>query len=179
MPAVTRLVAFLRAINVGGHVVKMDRLRELFESLGFTNVETYIASGNVVFDSTARNGTGLEAKIAGHLESELGYEVATFVRTTAELGEVARHEPFPKRDTATLYVGFLEKPLTKEQERAVLAFRTPVDDFALRGRELYWSCSVKSMDSEFSLARLERTLKIRATFRNANTVRKMAGKFAS
>lgn len=174
-----RYIAFLRAINVGGHVVKMDRLRELFESLGFTNVETYIASGNVVFDSTARNAASLETKIAKQLESALGYEVATFVRTAAELAEAARHEPFPKREAATLYVGFLAAPLTKEQQRGVLAFRTPVDDFAFRERELYWSCSVKSMDSEFSLARLERALKIQATFRNANTVRKMADKFAS
>ena len=50
-----RLVAFLRAINVGGHNVKMDRLRELFEALGLSNVETFIASGNVIFDS--RPGT--------------------------------------------------------------------------------------------------------------------------
>lgn len=175
----TRFVAFLRAINVGGHVVKMDRLRELFEALGFANVETYIASGNVVFDSAARSGAGLEAKIAKRLEAALGYEVATFVRTTAELAEVARHEPFPKREAATLYVGFLAAPLTKEQVKLVEGFRSPVDDFAIHGRELYWSCSVKSMDSEFSLARLERALRIRATFRNANTVRKMAAKFAS
>jgi hypothetical protein len=53
MPPLRRYVAFLRAINVGGHVVKMDRLRTLFEGLGFANVSTFIASGNVVFDSTA------------------------------------------------------------------------------------------------------------------------------
>ena len=45
-----RYITFLRAINVGGHTVKMDRLREIFESLGFANVETFIASGNVVFE---------------------------------------------------------------------------------------------------------------------------------
>lgn len=174
-----RYVAFLRAINVGGHVVTMDRLRELFEALGLESVETYIASGNVVFESSARNAASLEARIAKQLEAALGYEVATFLRTTAELGEIARFEPFPKRDAATLYVGFLALPLTKEQERAVLAFRTSVDDFVVRKREVYWSCSVKSMESGFSLARLERALKIQATFRNANTVRKMAAKLSS
>ena len=51
----TRLIAFLRAINVGGHTVKMDHLRQLFESLGFSGVETFIASGNVVFETNARN----------------------------------------------------------------------------------------------------------------------------
>ncbi|MCM2315218.1 MAG: DUF1697 domain-containing protein [Thermoanaerobaculia bacterium] len=174
-----RFVAFLRAINVGGHVVKMDRLRELFEAMGFGNVETFIASGNVVFDSAARNVASLEAKIERELESALGYEVATFLRTTAELAAAASREPFPRRDEATLYIGFLARPLSKEQVKTVEGFRSSVDEFAVHGRELYWSCSVKSMDSEFSLARLERALKIQATFRNANTVRKMAGKFAS
>ena len=174
-----RYIAFLRAINVGGHVVKMGRLRELFEAMGFGNVETYIASGNVVFDSAARSAASLEAKIAKQLESALGYEVATFLRTTAELGAVASREPFPGRDAATLYVGFLAKPLTKEQARLVEGFSSAVDAFAVHERELYWSCSVKSMESEFSLARLERALKIQATFRNANTVRKMAAKLSA
>ena len=58
----TRYVAFLRAINVGGHVVKMDRLRNLFEALGFSGVRTFIASGNVLFDSAARNTGALESR---------------------------------------------------------------------------------------------------------------------
>lgn len=173
-----RFIAFLRAINVGGHIVTMDRLRALFEELGFGHVETYIASGNVVFDSAARNGAGLEAKIAAHLERELGYAVATFVRTTAELAAVAACEPFAGRDGATLQVGFLAKPLTREQAALVERFWSPVDEFALHGRELYWSCSVKSHESAFSLARLERALKLEATFRNVNTVRKLAAKLA-
>ena len=57
-----KFVAFLRAINVGGHLVKMDELRGLFEALGFSNVETFIASGNVIFDSKATNVKSLERK---------------------------------------------------------------------------------------------------------------------
>ena len=57
-----RYIAFLRAINVGGHTVKMDRLREIFESLGFANVETFIASGNVVFETTAGDTAALETQ---------------------------------------------------------------------------------------------------------------------
>jgi uncharacterized protein (DUF1697 family) len=173
-----RYIAFLRAINVGGHVVKMDRLRALFEALGFENVETHIASGNVVFDSAARNAAGLEAKIAKHLESGLGYPVATFLRTTKELAAVAAFDPFPGASGAVLYVGLFAKALTKEQERALMAFRTATDEFRVHGREVYWSCATRSSDSEFSLARLERALKIEATFRNVNTVRKLAEKFA-
>ncbi|MFA6954682.1 MAG: DUF1697 domain-containing protein [Thermoanaerobaculia bacterium] len=174
-----RYIAFLRAINVGGHVVKMDRLREFFESLGFENVETYIASGNVVFDSGARNAAGLEAKIAKHLEAGLGYPVATFLRNTMELAAVAAFDPFPGANGEVLYIGFLAKALTKEQERALMAFRTDVDDFRVHEREVYWSCAIRSSDSTFSLARFERALKIEASFRNVNTVRKMAEKYAS
>lgn len=174
-----RYIAFLRAINVGGHVVKMDRLRELFESLGLSKVETYIASGNVVFESGARVAPTLEAKIAGHLEASLGFPVATFLRTPGELARAAAFEPFPGVTPAGLYVGFLAKALTKEQEGAVMAFRTENDDFRVYEREVYWSCMTRSSDSAFSLARFERAVKAEATFRNVTTVRKMAEKFAA
>ncbi len=77
----SRCIAFLRAINVGGHTVKMDDLRRLFESLGFTRGETFIASGNVVFETTSKNTTALERKIEKKLRDALGYEVATFIMT--------------------------------------------------------------------------------------------------
>src|SRR6476620_4469524 len=76
-----RLIAFLRAINVGGHTVKMEVLRRLFEELGFENVETFIASGNVIFDAPDDDQGALEKQIEGQLRTSLGYEVATFVRS--------------------------------------------------------------------------------------------------
>ena len=79
-----RYIAFLRAINVGGHTVKMDRLRQIFDSLGFSNVETFLASGNVVFETTAQDTAALETRITAGLRAALGYEVATFLRTPAE-----------------------------------------------------------------------------------------------
>ena len=61
-------------------------------------VETFIASGNVIFDSNATNLASLEKKIAKHLHKELGYEVATFIRTPIELAAIAAYQPFPKVD---------------------------------------------------------------------------------
>ncbi|MBI2213758.1 MAG: DUF1697 domain-containing protein [Acidobacteria bacterium] len=174
-----RYIAFLRAINVGGHIVKMDRLRALFEALGLAKVETHIASGNVIFESRARNAASLEGKIAKELGAALGYEVATFLRTPEELGRVAAFDPFPGVKPAGLYVGFLAKPLTSEQERVVMGFRTENDGFCVHEREVYWSCMARSSDSTFSLARFERALKIEATFRNVTTVRSLAAKFAT
>src|SRR3954464_12194003 len=107
-----RYVAFLRAINVGGHTVKMDRLRALFEELELANVKTFIASGNVLFDSAARNRAALESRIERHLEQALGSEVATFVRTTAELGTVIQFRPAGvdpgEYESRQLYVGFFK-----------------------------------------------------------------------
>jgi uncharacterized protein (DUF1697 family) len=180
----TRYVAFLRAINVGGHaVVKMDDLRGLFESMGLSQVETYIASGNVIFESAAGNAQTLEKGITDQLHEALGYEVATFIRTTAELSEIAQHQPFPDSDLraagVSLYIGFLAGVLSHEAQQTVMSFKTQVDDFQVHGREIYWLCRVRSSESEFSLARLEKALGVRATFRNSTTVKKMATKYAT
>jgi uncharacterized protein (DUF1697 family) len=90
-----RYIAFLRAINVGGHTVKMETLRRLFEGLGFSDVETFIASGNVIFDSPIEETRSLEKKIEVHLKENFGYEVATFIRTPTELAEIINYRPFP------------------------------------------------------------------------------------
>ena len=97
-----RHIAFLRAINVGGHTVKMDRLRDLFAGMGFANVETFIASGNVIFDAPAPGTAALERKIETGLLTALGYRVDTFIRTPAELAAVAAKRPFGDADHAAL-----------------------------------------------------------------------------
>src|SRR5215467_6473926 len=93
--AVSRFFAFLRAINVGGgRTVKMQSLRRVFESLGFSKVETFIASGNVIFETMTQKTKTLESKIEKALQEALGYEVRTFVRTEAELAKIAGYRPF-------------------------------------------------------------------------------------
>ncbi len=177
----TQYIAFLRAINVGGRRVKMDHLRGLFESLGFSNVETFIASGNVIFDSEADDARTLERKIEDHLHESLGYEVATFVRSASELADVARYQPFNPSDLnaedTSLYIAFLQTPPSAEAEQRLMAFRSEVDDFRVHGREVYWLCRKKMSESSFSGALLEKTLGIPATIRNATTVNKLVAKY--
>lgn len=173
-------VAFLRAINVGGRNVKMERLRELFESLGFGGVQTFIASGNVVFDSGEKNAAALERQIEEELERALGFEVATFVRATAELPEIADLQPFPaaEMDAAhALSIAFLKAPPDEEAWRKLADRRSEIDDLQVHGREVYWLCRTRVSDSRFSGAVLERTLGMPATFRNVTTVRKLADKY--
>jgi uncharacterized protein (DUF1697 family) len=177
-----RYFAFLRAINVGGHTVKMDALRELFEAMGFSGVETFIASGNVVFEAGSADARELETRIEGKLGEALGFEVATFVRTEAELAAIASYEPFSpaKLDAAqALNVAFLAKPLDGKAEEVLMALRTEIDDFHAHGREVYWLCLKKQSESTFSNAVFERTLGRRATFRGIRTVRKMAVKYGA
>jgi uncharacterized protein (DUF1697 family) len=169
-------------VNVGGRVLKMERLRQAFEDAGFTGVTTHIASGNVLFTTGRGRAATLEAKIEKALEAALGWEVATFLRTPAELSTVAAREPFPAEDLGGaygVYVGFLKEPLSPEQHDLVQCFRTPADEFAVSGREVWWLCRIRSSDSGFSGGKLEKALGLRATFRNLTTVRAMAARLAS
>ena len=89
-------VAFLRAINVGGRVVKMERLRELFEELGLTNVETFIASGNVIFESRASvKSPRPQDRRASAQDARL--RVGTFLRSEAEIAAIIGHRHFRPR----------------------------------------------------------------------------------
>ena len=174
-----RYIAFLRAINVGGHVVKMDKLRGLFEDLGFSQVETFIQSGNVIFDSPARKGSALESKIEQHLQQALGYEVITFVRTVPELIVVAQLDPFKGADSdpeATLYAAFLKQAPGQEAQRKLLSLKTEYDDFYVYQREAYWLRRQRE-GSVFSGAFLEKALSAPATMRNLTTVRKIVAKY--
>jgi uncharacterized protein (DUF1697 family) len=176
-----RFIAFLRAINVGGHVVKMDHLRKILESIGLSNVETFIASGNAIFESSIRNSRTLEGKIAAALQRELGYEVATFIRAPSELSSIASFRPFKQSlaeagGTRT-YIGMVEESLNPTARRIVNSFSTKDDEFCVHGREIYWLCRIPSSESEFSLARLEKSIGMKATFRNSTTIRKLAAKY--
>lgn len=175
-----RTIAFLRAINVGGHTVKMDSLHGIFESLGLSNVETFIASGNVVFETAAKDTKSLEAKIAKKLMEELGYDVATFIRADDELAAIANYKPFPKsvlEAAVALNVAFLAEPLDGVAKKKLMELKTEIDDFHVHGREIYWFCLKKQSESTFSNAVLERTLGIQSTLRGFNTIQKMAEKY--
>lgn len=177
-----RFIAFLRAINVGGHTVKMDHLRQLFESLGFSGVETFIASGNVVFETTSKNAKALERQIEHKLREALGYEVATFLRTGAELAAIANYEPFRPSElaaAAALNIAFLAEKLDDKSKQKLMALRTEIDDFHAHDREIYWLCRKKQSESTISNAVLEKTLGRPSTLRGANTVHKMAAKYSA
>lgn len=177
-----KYVAFLRAINVGGHTVKMDHLRTLFLDMGFSNVETFIASGNVIFDSPSRAPGVLERKIEAGLFEDLGYKVATFIRSTNELAQMNEYQPFAaadlKADGNILYIGFVAQSPSEETKQKLMSFVTKIDDFHINGREIYWLRRRKFGESEFPGASFEKTLGMAATLRNSNTVRRIVEKYS-
>ncbi len=174
--------AFLRAVNVGGHIVKMEDLRRHLAAMGLANVETLIASGNVVFDAPTKSAETLRAIIEAGLQKSLGYQVKTFVRSAEEIAAVAGQQPFPAaraKSAKVLLVGFADAPVAAEIARKWLSFKSEVDDFQVKGRELYWLCQIGQSQSPLFKVPIERVLGIAITFRNMNTVRKIAAKVAS
>ena len=170
--------AFLRAINVGGHTVSMATLRKHFEELGCSDVETVIASGNVLFRSSSKSASALEKRVAAHLAARLGYEVATFVRTPQELVSIAAHRPFARSETEkpghSLFVAFHGRAADAASRRRVQGLASDFDALHLRGREVYWLCRGRSNDSKIYGGGLEKALGQPATLRNVTTVRRIA-----
>jgi hypothetical protein len=135
-----RLIAFLRAINVGGRRATRDQLTSCLDSLGFENVTTFRASGNLIFDARRQPETALTKRIDDALTESLGYDVCAFLRTAADVQAIAAHTPFPKKivdaSGATVYSGTLTQradvgylytptPYQKVYEADFSAFNTP------------------------------------------------------
>ena len=176
-----RCVAFLRAINVGGRIVKMADLARHFGTLGHTDVQTFIASGNVIFRSRSRSTTALAASIADGLEPLLGFRAEAFVRNEDELLALAQLAASRQASHRTavgpqgeVNVALLALPLTPAQATALAGLRTELDEFAHNGTEVYWMCKRKQSDSTFSNAVFERKLQTKTTIRRASMLERLA-----
>jgi uncharacterized protein (DUF1697 family) len=177
-----RHVAFLRGINLGKRRPPMARLKALFEEMGFREVATFIASGNVIFSSALQNSRQLEAQISRDLEMALGYEVKAFVRRGEEVVAIGNKQPFDAaiEPGVTVHVCFLHEPLTKATARALEKLRTMHDEFRVIGREYYWLCRIKTNESAVWASPQMKALKLPdATMRNMTSVRKLIAKHLS
>src|SRR3712207_818810 len=168
-------IAFLRGINVGGHIVKMERLRHLFTELGFANVRTYIQSGNVFFETGEDNRDVLAQKIERHLRQALGYDVPVFLRTVAELEHILALDPFKNIDITPdirLCVMFLAEPVAND---LALPLRSPKNDSeivhmtALEAFVVWYLIKGRPPSSNF----LDKTLGRRTTTRFFHTTAKI------
>ncbi len=175
----TRNVAFLRGMNVGGHRIRNPELCSHFVALGFTNVSAFLASGNVIFD--ARDDSSVLAhRIEERLESSLAYSVPTFLRTENEVRAIAEYEPFPP-EVLELSAGkvqvalLLDRPETPAR-RVVSKLATEEDRLAIRGRELFWLPRGNLLASELDWTAIQTALGP-MTVRTQRTVARIAAKF--
>ena len=169
--------AFLRAINVGGRTVKMETLRAIFAAMGFADVSTFIASGNVLFTADSADTARLEREVKSKLKGALGFETAVFVRSMSEVCRIAKYEPFGEGPDP-YYVGFLADIPDESARIRLLKLASPTDEINLDGRELYWRNHRSFQDSPLSGAAMEKALGMRTTLRNINTVRRIAAKLS-
>ena len=176
-----RYIAFLRGINVGGHQVKMDDLRKWFQVLGLDNVATFIASGNVIFETGNTKPATLTARIERQLQDELGYEVPTFLRTDADVARIADREPFADLEHAdgdSRYIAFLYKRPGAAAAERVEALSNDTDRVVVHDRELYWHVRGRMADSTLGPLIFEKALgSVPVTVRNLNTVERLASKY--
>lgn len=170
----TIYIAFLRGINVGGQkIIKMEKLKDIFESLQFQNVKTYIQSGNVIFEST-EEGSDVLCKIETGLESVLGYKVTSILRTADELEEVIRQNPFSESgDFEKQYVTFLHREPNVEAADRLMSYKNDVDDFCVINREVFLLCGKGYGKTKLSNHFLESKLDVLATTRNWKTINKV------
>jgi len=174
----TQYVAFLRAVNVGGRIVTMTELKAIFQTLGLRDVSTFIASGNVIFSASGA-AAALESKIERGLETRLKYAVPTMLRTAADIAGAADYEAFSAAalEGTSLYVGFMKRAASPSAIKTARALQTDIDELRVHGREVYWLARKSIAESTITGARIEKALQTPVTFRNINTVRRLAAKY--
>lgn len=175
-----RYVAFLRGMNLGGRRIKNDDLRRHFEQMGFEEVATFRASGNVIFATAQREAEGkLAARVEAELDERLGYDVPVFLRSGEEVAAVAAREPFdPKvvaKSKGKLQVSFLKAKPTAAARKKVLVQMTDEDLLAIEGRELYWLPSGGISEAELDLKAIDAALGA-GTMRTMGTIEQIAAK---
>jgi uncharacterized protein (DUF1697 family) len=169
-----QVVAFLRAINVGGRFVRMADLLDHFRALGHTTAWSFIQSGNVVLEATQMPTPPQVQALEDALAERLGFRAELFVRSEADLAAVVERARLWRQRLGTLLdvgeraevnVLFLGTPLGEAAASQVAGFDSEIDRFALEGREVYWSCLRAQSESRFTGATFERRFKTRITVR--------------
>jgi uncharacterized protein (DUF1697 family) len=166
-------IAFLRAVNVGSNVLKMAHLREIFADLGFSDVKTYLQSGNVAFGARGAPSQ-VAAKIEKRVSEATRLPVSVIVRTPDELRRTIAANPFAEEALAaprTVHVTFLADPAPKAAAAALGKLRAGADRYHLAHREIYLHCPNGYGRTKLNNTALERALGLRATTRNWSTVK--------
>jgi uncharacterized protein (DUF1697 family) len=172
-----RYIALLRGINVGGNtMVKMADLKASFENLGFTNVVTYINSGNIAFDTTKTSEARLVSKLEAAVEALCQRKVQVMVRERSAIPDILANNPFEGEYEShkEMHVLFLRDPIPPSKVEELRAGAPAGERFEVKGREIYCHLPQGVADSYLGRGQFEKKLKISITARNWRTVEKLA-----
>lgn len=173
----TTYISILRGINVSGHrLIKMDVLRHLYADLGFTNVQTYIQSGNVVFQNKETRLQDLEKKIAKKIFEQFGFEVPVLVKEIDELKKIIKNNPFigdKTKDTSYLHLTFISAQPEKTNFDKIKEVQYQPEEFELLDKTIYLYCPNGYGNSKLTNSFFESKLKVVATTRNWKTTNEL------
>ncbi|HXB43448.1 MAG TPA: DUF1697 domain-containing protein [Puia sp.] len=169
----TTYISILRGINVSGHkIIKMEALKQMYDSLGFKNVRTYIQSGNVIFQYKTTQTQNLANKIYKKVIEQFTFEVPVIVMEKEELKNIVDNNPFvgdQSKDTAYLHVTFLSGLPAKIHVEMLKAGHYTTEDFSISGKAIYLYCPNGYGNAKLNNNFLESRLKVTATTRNFKT----------
>lgn len=170
-------IVLLRGINVGGHKkIRMKDLAVQLKNMGLTNVQTYIQSGNLVVHTQESRPTTLSEQISTCIRQRFSMEVEAITRTLPEFRRVIEHNPFlsnPDIDPTKIHVTFLQHIPTPEVAQSFTNIHFPPDEFVWREGEIFVFCPNGYGRTKLENGLFERHLRIKATTRNLNTIRKL------
>lgn len=176
IPFMTTYIAMLRGINVSGHkIIRMERLRAAFEDLGFAHVETYVQSGNVIFE-TSEAPAGLAAQIERKILDEFGFDVPVLTKSAKELKEIVKRNPFvkdPAIDQTKLHVTFLSDDPPRNTLELLQPLAAGAEQARVTGRAVYLYCPDGYGNTKLTNTAIEKKLSCRATTRNWATTNKL------
>jgi uncharacterized protein (DUF1697 family) len=171
------IISMLRSVNLASHNrLKMDDLRAFYESLGFTAVQTYIQSGNVVFKSKSQDLTRLSRRIEDELERRFSFRTDVILRTPSDLKDILARNPFAKRpglEPGKLLVDFLVREPSAEALEKASKLKAAPEELRIVGRELYMYFPNGMGRPKISWGAVEKVLNTPGTGRNLNTVRNL------
>ena len=173
----TKHLALLRGINVSGHnMIKMEALKTTLEATGFTNVVTYIQSGNVFVETVEESGFGVGFKIKQEIFKTFGHEVPVIVIGKNDLELCFKNNPFLKQkdaDTKKLYVAFISKELSSSAINELKISQFKPDEAVIDGNRIFIKYDIGAGKTRLDQKYIEKKLNVTATIRNWNTVTKL------
>lgn len=166
-------ISLLRGINIGGHKkIKMDSLRENFSSLGYSNIKTYIQSGNILFSSKEEDKTKLEKEISSMIMDKYGFDVPVLVLNSDDLNEVITNNPFANsinHKKEFIHITFLSNEVKEINYKEIESKKESEDEYKIINKTVYLYLPKGYGNTKIHNNFFEKLLKTQATTRNWKT----------